>query len=104
MIRSTNDYKDFVCVNEIGELIQPDYVTAKFTKLLKANGLRHIRFHDLRHSCLSILANNSNFTMKQVQDYAGHANYAITADTYSHTDISAKRAELEVITNALMST
>lgn len=104
MIRGTDDYKDFVCVNEIGELIQPDYVTAKFAKLLKANDLRHIRFHDLRHSCLSILANNSNFTMKQVQDYAGHANYAITADTYSHTDISAKRAELEAITNALMPT
>lgn len=103
-VRITKDYKDFVCVNEIGELIQPDYVTAKFAKLLKANGLRHIRFHDLRHSCLSILANNSNFTMKQVQDYAGHANYIITADTYSHTDISAKRAELEAITNALMPT
>ncbi len=34
-IRSTNEYLDFVCVNEIGELIQPDYVTAKFAKLLK---------------------------------------------------------------------
>lgn len=101
-VRLTKDYKDFVCVNEIGELIQPDYVTAKFAKLLKANGLRHIRFHDLRHSCLSILANNSSFTMKQVQDYAGHANFIITADTYSHTDISAKRAELDAITNALM--
>lgn len=101
-VRSTNEYTDFVCVNEIGELIQPDYVTAKFAKLLKENGLRHIRFHDLRHSCLSILANNSDFTMKQVQDYAGHANFIITADTYSHTDISAKRAELDAITDALM--
>lgn len=101
-VRSTNKYTDFVCVNEIGELIQPDYVTAKFAKLLKENGLRHIRFHDLRHSCLSILANNSNFTMKQVQDYAGHADFTITANTYSHTDISAKRAELDAITDILM--
>ena len=43
------DYIGYVCVNEIGDLIKPHYVTESFPKLLKANGLRHIRFHDLRH-------------------------------------------------------
>ena len=43
------DYIDYVCVNEIGDLIKPHYVTESFPKLLKANGLRHIRYHDLRH-------------------------------------------------------
>ena len=43
------DYLEYVCVNEIGDLIKPHYVTESFPKLLKANGLRHIRYHDLRH-------------------------------------------------------
>ena len=43
------DYLDYICVNEIGDLIKPHYVTESFKKLLNANGLREIRFHDLRH-------------------------------------------------------
>ena len=43
------EYIGYVCVNEIGDLIKPHYVTESFPKLLKANGLRHIRYHDLRH-------------------------------------------------------
>ncbi|WP_291019843.1 hypothetical protein [Faecalibacterium sp.] len=33
----------------MGNLIQPDSVTTGFPQLLKENGLRRIRFHDLRH-------------------------------------------------------
>lgn len=43
------DYLEYVCVNEIGDLIKPHYVTTAFPDLLKANGMRHIRYHDLRH-------------------------------------------------------
>ena len=49
--RSYNrEYLDYVCVNEIGDLIKPHYVTESFPKLLKASGMRQIRFHDLRHT------------------------------------------------------
>ena len=44
-------YKGYVFVNEMGDLILPNSVTEGFSKLLAANGLRKIRFHDLRHSC-----------------------------------------------------
>lgn len=43
------EYLEYVCVNEIGDLIKPHYVTESFPKLLKANGMRQIRYHDLRH-------------------------------------------------------
>lgn len=102
-IRITEEYTDYVCVNEIGELISPDYVTHKFSKLLKSLGLKHIRFHDLRHCCISLLANDPRFTMKQVQEYARHANFIITADTYSHADQRTKAAELDALTEFLMS-
>ena len=43
------DYLEYVCVNEIGDLIKPHYVTDSFPKLLKAKRMRQIRYHDLRH-------------------------------------------------------
>lgn len=98
--RRTNKYIDYVCVNEIGELLKPDYVTHKFNDLLAENNMRPIRFHDLRHSCISLLVNN-NFNMKLVQEYAGHADFTITANTYAHTDLTEKREEVNTITELL---
>ncbi len=90
--------KDYVCVNAIGDLLKPDYITSKFKKLLKVNSLPPIRFHDLRHSCISLIANDSRFSMKQIQNYARHANFLTTANVYSHTNIDVKQEELDSIT------
>ena len=76
-------WKDCVCVDSIGNLISPDRLTQAFSALLKKNGLRHIRFHDLRHSCASFLVANG-IPIKQVQLYMGHSNYSTTADIYAH--------------------
>ena len=40
---------DFICTDQFGELLRPNYVTQHYRLLLEKNGLRHIRFHDLRH-------------------------------------------------------
>ena len=48
-------YKDYVCVNEMEDLFKPDYTGKRFLHLLKQNDLRPIRFHDLRHSCATLL-------------------------------------------------
>ena len=98
--RRTEKYIDYVCVNEIGDRIKPDYITHKFKDLLAENNMRPIRFHDLRHSCISLLV-NSNFNMKLVQEYAGHADFTITANTYAHTDLTEKQAEVNAITSLL---
>ena len=42
-------YTDFLCVDQMGTLLQPDYITQKFQQILAKYGLRRIRFHDLRH-------------------------------------------------------
>lgn len=80
---------DFVFLNEKGELFQPDYVTHHFKKVLQKNGLREIRFHDLRHSCATFLL-YADFHLKDIQAYLGHAQYQFTADTYIHADSSMK--------------
>ena len=43
------EYLGYVCVDVIGNLIKPNYVSSTFGKLLAQNNMRHIRFHDLRH-------------------------------------------------------
>jgi len=43
------DYLDYICVNEIGEIIKPGYLSAHFVAVLEEHNMPHIRFHDLRH-------------------------------------------------------
>lgn len=48
--RSYNtEYLGYVCVDELGNLIKPNHVTDYFSRILRDNNLRRIRFHDLRH-------------------------------------------------------
>lgn len=81
-------YLDFVCVDEMGMLLQPDFVSQKFQKLLAKYGLRPIRFHDLRHSCATIML-YLGYSMKDIQTWLGHSNYSFTANTYIHSSNEA---------------
>ena len=94
------DYVDYVCVNEIGDLIKPHYVTESFPKLLKANGLRPVRYHDLRHSCASLLLANG-VPMKQIQEWLGHSDFSTTANIYAHLDYSSKLTSADAMLNGL---
>lgn len=93
------DYLDYVCVDEMGQLFRPNYVTDHFKLLLHRHGLRHIRFHDLRHSCASLLL-SQGIAMKQIQDWLGHSTFATTADIYSHLDFTSKQESAEAISAA----
>ena len=46
-------------------------------------GLKHLRFHDLRHGAATLLL-SAGVHPKVVQERLGHATVAITLDTYSH--------------------
>lgn len=65
-------FLDFVCVDQMGTLIQPDYVSQKFQQILQKYGLRRIRFHDLRHT-YAVMAIQSGDDIKTVQENLGHA-------------------------------
>ena len=83
-------YQDYVYVGDIGDLIDPEYISRAFPKLLKKHGLRHIRFHDTRHSCASLLLKNG-VSMKEIQAWLGHSNYSTTANLYAHLDVESSK-------------
>jgi integrase len=79
-------YRDegLVFASEVGTLINPTNLRKRsFASLLKRAELQPIRFHDLRHTCATLLLTR-NVHPKYVQGLLGHANIAITLDTYSH--------------------
>lgn len=84
-----HEYDDYVCTDETGMLITPNYISRTFGNLLKKHGLRHIRYHDLRHTCASLLLKNG-IPMKAIQEWLGHATFEVTANTYAHLDYSSK--------------
>lgn len=89
------DYKDFICLMDNGELVKPDYVDRTFSRILKENGFRHIRLHDLRHSCATLLLRNG-VALPEIQKWLGHSNI-ITTQRYSHLDQNDKSIPANMI-------
>lgn len=61
------EYDGFVFVDELGERMRPDYLTSQFPAFIQRHGMKKMRFHDLRHSCASLLLANG-VPLKQIQD------------------------------------
>ena len=94
------NYEDYICVDSMGKLFRPEYVTDHFRLLLKNNNLRHIRFHDLRHSCASLLL-SKGVPMKAIQEWLGHSTYSTTANFYTHLEDNYKTESANVLATFL---
>lgn len=92
---------DYVFKWENGKPYDPDYITHTFAKTLKKYGFKHISFHGLRHSCGSML-NEQGFTLKDIQEWLGHADIQTTANIYLHLDTKRKENISNAITTALI--
>lgn len=84
-----------VCRWSNGDDIKHDYISKKFGKLLKENGLPPIRYHDLRHTAASLLI-ASGATPQQTQEFLGHETVSTTMNIYAHclSDVKIKTAKL----------
>lgn len=96
------EYMDYVCVDEMGKLFRPNFVSDHFGWLLKKYVLKKLTFKELRHSCASMLV-AEGIPMKSIQEWLGHSNFSTTADIYSHIDYHAKQQSAAAIGNALQS-
>jgi integrase len=70
-----------VFTSSIGTPIEPRNLNRHFVGLLEKAGLRHIRFHDLRHSCATLLY-EQGVDINKIQDILGHSSPTITKLIY----------------------
>ena len=94
------DYDGFVFVDELGERIRVEYLTNAFPKFLESHGLRRMRFHDLRHSCASLLLANG-VPLKHIQEWLGHSDFTTTANIYAHLDYKSKITSAQAMETGL---
>lgn len=91
---------DYINVNEMGKLITPGFLTQHFPLVLERNGMKKIRFHDLRHTCASLLYSNG-VALKDIQEWLGHSDISTTSNIYTHLDYSSKVASANAILSLL---
>ena len=95
-----HDYDDYICTDKFDNLITPVYVTDHFASMIRKYRLKKLRFHDLRHSCASLLLANG-VPMKAIQEWLGHSTFQVTADFYSHLEFNSKLSSADAIAQAL---
>lgn len=95
------DYDGYVFVDELGERMKPDYLTNYFPTYIQRHGIRKMRFHDLRHSCASLLLANG-VPLKQIQEWLGHSDFSTTANIYAHLDYSSKISSAQAMEKGML--
>jgi integrase len=81
----------YVVVDEAGEPLSPHALTSRWSRMLKAAGVRHIRLHDARHTC-GTLMHLENVPIALISAWLGHASKAFTMATYVHSQPDALAA------------
>lgn len=89
-----------VFTSSVGTVVEPRNLSRLFEQLIAAVGVRRIRFHDLRHTCASLLL-VQGVPARVVMDVLGHSQMAITMDLYSHVMPTALREAADAIDRAL---
>ena len=93
-------YNGYVFVDPMGVLYDPDYVYSAFKKVLEQYGFKNIRFHDLRHSCASLMVTKGD-GINNVQKWLGHSDIGTTANIYAHLDYQSKVESAEKMSGIL---
>lgn len=94
-------YDGYIFVDELGERMKPDYLTSYFPEYIQKHGMKRMRFHDLRHSCASLLLANG-VPLKQIQEWLGHSDFSTTANIYAHLDYTSKISSAQAMEKGLI--
>ena len=84
-------YDGYAFVDEMGERMKANYLTTRFPEILEKKGLCRMLFHDLRHSCASLLLANG-VSLKHIQEWLGHSDFTTTANIYAHLDYKSLKS------------
>jgi integrase len=84
------EWHDLVFRTATGRPLNGSWVHHRFQAATKAAGLPKLRFHDLRHSCVSLLG-EAQVDVAVVSKMVGHSSVTLTLNTYRHVFEKAKR-------------
>lgn len=87
----------------IGTPLHPRNLVRSFHALRKRAGMESLRFHDLRHSCLSLLA-AQGIPARMAMEIAGHSDIRLTQNVYTHVYDDAKQQVADVMDRLLPDT
>ncbi|MEU3656209.1 tyrosine-type recombinase/integrase [Streptomyces sp. NPDC032161] len=85
-----------------GRPLDPANLTRRFRSFIDRAGLRHIRFHDLRHSTATLLLEQGG-DLVVIKELLGHAHIGVTAGVYAHVRLRLQRQAINALGNALSS-
>ncbi|HEY2576238.1 MAG TPA: tyrosine-type recombinase/integrase, partial [Streptosporangiaceae bacterium] len=83
-----------------GTPMEPDNLRRSWASIRQAAGLGDIRFHDLRHTCVTLLL-DLGVPPHIVRDIVGHSDIEVTMTIYAHVSLDEKRKALGKLGNAL---
>lgn len=97
-----DDWQDngLVFPTRIGTPMEPDNLRRSWGRICKAAGLNGVRFHDIRHTCVSLLL-ALDVPPHTVKEIVGHSDIEVTMTIYAHTSVEEKRAALRKLGDAL---
>jgi integrase len=90
----------YVVVDKCGAALSPHALTSRWARMLKAAGVRHIRFHDARHTC-GTLMHLQDVPIAVISAWLGHASKAFTMATYVHSQPEALTLAAQSFSNVI---
>ncbi|WP_141432457.1 tyrosine-type recombinase/integrase [Bacillus sp. 03113] len=93
LARDKNEWPDhfFIFANEFGKPIRPDSISQWWRRFTKKYKVKHIRFHELRHTSATLLI-NEGVHPKVISERLGHADISTTMNIYGHVLAEADQA------------
>ncbi|WP_242424910.1 tyrosine-type recombinase/integrase, partial [Frankia sp. EI5c] len=79
---------------------EPDNLRRSWLPLCGVLGLEGVRFHDIRHTCVTLLL-NAGVPPHVVREIAGHSAIDVTMEIYAHASLDDKRAALQKLVDEL---
>ncbi|MEU9794876.1 site-specific integrase [Streptomyces sparsogenes] len=94
------DGNDLVFTTRYGTPIEPRNLNRAFTLLCDKAGVRRVRFHDLRHTCASLL-HEKGADARMIMEVLGHSSIRVTMDIYTFVRLDSQRSAFDRVGDAL---
>ncbi|MGI8815060.1 MAG: tyrosine-type recombinase/integrase [Pseudonocardia sp.] len=90
----------YVFTSSVGTPLEPRTLTRTFHALCARHGMRRVRLHDLRHSCVSLLL-SLGVNPRVVMEIVGHSAMEMTMNVYGHVTLDTQRAALDLLNDRI---